>query len=412
MTDAIVVDNVSKTFRIPLDRSTTLKYRATHWRSASRYNVLDALRGVSFTVPEGQFIGIIGRNGSGKSTLLKILSKIYEPSTGRIAVNGAVSPFLELGVGFNPELTARENVFLNGAILGIGRAELRKRVDDIIAFAEVTRFADTKLKNYSSGMQVRLAFSVAIQANAGILLMDEVLAVGDAAFQQRCFDIFAQYKRDGRTVVLVTHDLGAVSSYCDRALLIDQGLLIADGRPHTVVEKYRRMVGDAQEQRDAAGSGTGTRPWGSGEVGIDSVEVLGPDGTRHSVLRYGEPVCFRLNLHGHARGPEVLTLTIGVSRADGLEVSAMDTRNQEFLVESPAPGEEMAVEWRVPSLPLGEGAYMLTATVTDDGNGHMLSRWESAAQFHVQGDGLIHGLVDLGGTWALASGRVAERRPA
>src|ERR1019366_3534499 len=220
--DAVIkVEHLSKRFRIPLDHSSTLKHRMTHWRSASRHRVLEALRDVSFEVPAGQFIGIIGHNGSGKSTLLKILARIYRPDAGRVAIEGKVSPFLELGVGFNPELTARENIFLSGAILGLGRVELHRLFEEIIGFADLEQFVDHKLKNFSSGMEVRLAFSLAIQAHAEILMMDEVLAVGDASFQTKCFDTFARYKREGRTVVLVTHELEAVNTYCDRALLLD-----------------------------------------------------------------------------------------------------------------------------------------------------------------------------------------------
>src|ERR1035437_7356190 len=226
----------------------------THWRSATRYRIMEALRDVSFEVSAGEFIGIIGHNGSGKSTLLKILSRIYRPDAGVVAVEGKVSPFLELGVGFNPELTARENIFLSGAILGLGRAELHRLFDEIIGFAELEQFVDHKLKNFSSGMEVRLAFSLAIQAHAEILMMDEVLAVGDASFQQKCFDIFARYKREGRTVVLVTHELGAVMTYCDRALLLDHGrrddgLMVSEAS--LPVSQYAQ-VGDSQ--REAGGT--------------------------------------------------------------------------------------------------------------------------------------------------------------
>ena len=236
------MSDVSKRFRIPLDRSTTLKYRLTHPRSSGRFYSLFALNQVSFDVQAGEFVGIIGSNGCGKSTLLKILAGIYPPSGGSIALDGRVSPFLELGVGFNPELTARENVFVNGAILGLTRQQLRDRFDAIIDFADLRDFVDQKLKNFSSGMQVRLAFSVAIQANAQILLMDEVLAVGDARFQEKCFEVFWRYKREGKTIVLVTHDLGSVESYCDRAILLDHGHLVADGKCADVTGRYRRMV--------------------------------------------------------------------------------------------------------------------------------------------------------------------------
>ena len=268
---AIHVEHLSKRFRIPLDRSATLKHRVTHWRNATRFRIMEALRDISFDVSAGEFIGIIGHNGSGKSTLLKILSRIYRPDGGVVAIEGKVSPFLELGVGFNPELTARENIFLSGAILGLGRAELHRLFDEIIGFAELEQFVDHKLKNFSSGMEVRLAFSLAIQAHAEILMMDEVLAVGDASFQQKCFDIFARYKREGRTVVLVTHELGAVTTYCDRALLLDHGRLVADGATADVTAQYRRAIGLAA---DGSLTTTEVERWGSRDVVVTGVRML------------------------------------------------------------------------------------------------------------------------------------------
>ena len=247
MSTAIAVHNLSKLFRVPMDRSTTLKYRVTHLRGTSRYRELWALRDISFDIKQGEFCGVIGGNGSGKSTLLKILAGIYRAASGQILVDGEVAQFLELGVGFNPELTARENVFLNGAILGLSRRELSSRMHDIFQFAELTDFVDQKLKNFSSGMSVRLAFTVAIQGDADILLMDEVLAVGDARFQAKCFDVFAGYRKQGKTVVLVTHDLGAVDTYCDRALLLEDGNLRAVGSARDVTNIYRSSIA-AEEQ--------------------------------------------------------------------------------------------------------------------------------------------------------------------
>jgi len=248
VSNAIVVRNVTKKFRVPIDRSMTLKYRLVHLRRTSRFRELLALRDISFDVRQGEFLGVIGANGSGKSTLLKILAGIYRPTSGRVLVEGAVAQFLELGVGFNPELTARENVFLNGAILGLSRRELSRRMDHILHFAELTEFADQKLKNFSSGMSVRLAFTVAIQGDSSVLLMDEVLAVGDARFQAKCFDVFAGYKQQGKTVVLVTHDLGAVDLYCDRALLLEKGELRYAGKARDVTNVYRSTVANADEQ--------------------------------------------------------------------------------------------------------------------------------------------------------------------
>lgn len=253
MTVAIHAKGLSKRFRIPLDRSTTLKYRVTHLRSASRYRDFYALRDISFDIPEGQFLGITGPNGCGKSTLLKILTQILRPDSGEVAVNGEVSSFLELGVGFNPELTARENIFLGGAVLGLRRAQLARQVDAILHFADLQEFADAKLKNYSSGMQARLAFTVAITARADILFMDEVLAVGDARFQDKCFEVFNQLKHEGKTIVLVSHDLGTLQHYCDRLLLLYHGQMIDDGPPARVVANYLRI--NAEEEAAQAGGG-------------------------------------------------------------------------------------------------------------------------------------------------------------
>src|SRR4029077_6421015 len=221
VSSVVEVSHLRKRFRLPLDKSTTLKYRVTHWRSSSRYRDLIALRDISFEIPAGQFLGIAGPNGCGKSTLLKILCRIYEADSGYARVNGEFSAFLELGVGFNPELTARENISLGGAVLGLTRAQLRDKIDEVFAFAELEDFAEQKLKNFSSGMQVRLAFTVAILARTDLLIMDEVLAVGDASFQEKCFETFNSYKREGKTIVLVSHDLGSLEEYCDRVILLN-----------------------------------------------------------------------------------------------------------------------------------------------------------------------------------------------
>jgi ABC-2 type transport system ATP-binding protein len=224
---AIKVENVSKIFRLPHEKNTSIKSTIINfWRHDRTYEKLQALNDVSFEIKQGEFFGIVGRNGSGKSTLLKILAGIYQPTSGQVHVNGKLVPFIELGVGFNPELTGRENVYLNGALLGFNRKEMAAMYKDIVEFAELERFMDQKLKNYSSGMQVRLAFSIAIRAKGDILELDEVLAVGDEAFQIKCVDHFIKLKQEKKTVILATHQMKHVEQFCDRALVLDQGKIV------------------------------------------------------------------------------------------------------------------------------------------------------------------------------------------
>jgi ABC-2 type transport system ATP-binding protein len=232
---------VEKTFRIPEQRVNTFKERAIHPFARGRYRDLHALRGVSFDVHQGEFFGVVGRNGSGKSTLLKILSSIYRADGGRVRMAGRLAPFIELGVGFNPELSSRENVVLNAVMMGLGRREAQYRLDAVLDFAELRDFADLKLKNYSSGMMVRLAFAVMVEADADIMLVDEVLAVGDAAFGQKCMDLFRAKRAAGKTLVLVTHDMAAVQSFCDRAMLIHDGEVRYTGDPEEAALRYYRL---------------------------------------------------------------------------------------------------------------------------------------------------------------------------
>ncbi len=239
---AIQVKNLHKSFKLPTEQSFGLKQAIfNRLRGIKGYKEQKVLKGLDFEIKKGEFIGIVGRNGSGKSTLLKILAGIYYPEKGEITVNGNLVPFIELGVGFNPELTGRENVYMNGALLGFSNEEMKAMYNDIWDFAELKDFQDQKLKNYSSGMQVRLAFSIAIRARGDILLLDEVLAVGDAAFQQKCNDYFASLKDKNQTVILVTHTMANVRKFCDRAILIEDGKITKDGDPDEVADAYTKL---------------------------------------------------------------------------------------------------------------------------------------------------------------------------
>ena len=239
---AIKVKDLHKSFKLPTEQSFGLKQAIfNRLRGIKGYKEQKVLKGLDFEIKKGEFIGIVGRNGSGKSTLLKILAGIYYPEKGEITVNGNLVPFIELGVGFNPELTGRENVYMNGALLGFSNEEMNAMYNDIWDFAELKDFQDQKLKNYSSGMQVRLAFSIAIRARGDILLLDEVLAVGDAAFQQKCNDYFAELKDKNQTVILVTHTMSNVRKFCDRAILIEDGKITKDGDPDEVADAYTKL---------------------------------------------------------------------------------------------------------------------------------------------------------------------------
>jgi ABC-type polysaccharide/polyol phosphate transport system ATPase subunit len=239
---AVDAIGISKQFRLPHQQRNTFKEYFLHpWRRTT-YETQEALRDVGFTIPQGEFFGIIGSNGSGKSTLLKTIAGIYRQDSGTIRINGILSPFIELGVGFNPELTARDNIRINATLLGMTKRELDAHFDEILDFAELERFVDQKLKNFSSGMQLRLAYSIAIQVRFDILLLDEVLAVGDQSFQEKCFATFQRFRDEGKTIIFVSHDLDAVGRFCDRALLLRDGVGEALGSPDDVIAHYLEKV--------------------------------------------------------------------------------------------------------------------------------------------------------------------------
>jgi lipopolysaccharide transport system ATP-binding protein len=395
---AISVLGLQKRFRVPLDRSRTLKHRVTHLRSASRYRDFYALRDVSFDVREGEFFGVAGPNGCGKSTLLKVIAGIYTPDAGTVQVAGEPSSFLELGVGFSPELTARENIFLGGAVLGLTHKQLASKVEAILHFADLEDFADQKLKNYSSGMQVRLAFTVAILADADIFLMDEVLAVGDAQFQEKCFEVFTRYKREGRTIVLVTHDLNALSNYCDRVILLDHGRVVADGPAADVTATYRRMAGEAIEVGGTDLVGEGSKRWGSREVEMTAVALQDSSGRRRDRFASGDPVSVRIEFAAR-REVEGLVCLLGIRRADGVLIAAMSTALDGRRIACPPLGAKASIVYSIPSLSLLTGAYTLAAALYDEHSTHPYDHFEDALSFRVIDERGRQGVVDLRGSW-------------
>jgi len=283
----IEVRDLAKSFRIPNHRINTFKERIAHPLTRQTYRELSALRAISFEVHRGEFFGVVGRNGSGKSTLLKILASIYRADRGRVRMAGRLAPFIELGVGFNAELTSRENVVLNGVLMGLSRQEARRRLDSVLEFAELREFADLKLKNYSSGMMVRLAFAVMVEADADIMLIDEVLAVGDAAFAQKCMDVFRARRAAGKTIVLVTHDMSTVQSFCDRAMLIHDGELRYLGDPEETALRYYRLN---------FGGHAGAAPGDVPDVNVRLIDAWleNPAGQRVDNVEQDEPIGFNV----------------------------------------------------------------------------------------------------------------------
>jgi ABC-2 type transport system ATP-binding protein len=352
--------DVRKTFRIPEHHVDTLKERVLHPLAAGRTRELHALRGVSFDVHRGEFFGIVGRNGSGKSTLLKIMSSIYRADGGRIRMAGRLAPFIELGVGFNPELTSRENVVLNGVMMGLGRREAQRRHDAVLDFAELRDFADLKLKNYSSGMMVRLAFAVMVEADADIMLVDEVLAVGDAAFAQKCMGVFREKRRAGRTLVLVTHDMATVQDICDRALLIHDGDVRYVGDPEETALRYYRLNFHGTE----ALNGAGAVP----DVNVRVVEaaLLDAAGERVQNVEQGQPI--GLSVVFEARQDlEAPVFGFHVVNADGAAVFGFNRT----LAQQPGEPERVAAGRRVRisgtvENPLLPGRYSVSCMISRD----------------------------------------------
>lgn len=296
---AIKVNHVSKTFRIPHEKITSVRGAVTSLFKSGGYEEFKALDDVSFEVKKGEFFGVIGRNGSGKSTLLKILAGIYQADKGKVRIHGMISPFLELGIGFNPELSGRDNIYLNATVLGMTKKQIDKKFDDIVKFSELERFIDQKLKNYSSGMQVRLAFSVSIHANREILLMDEVLAVGDSNFQSKCLEEFNRYREMGRTVIIVTHDISVVERYCDRAMLLRNGKIVKIGKADEVANEYiQGNIRDEEERLSESKDGEGvisTEVEKSKKIAeITKVEFLDKDGNIKNVFETGDDLSIRV----------------------------------------------------------------------------------------------------------------------
>jgi ABC-type polysaccharide/polyol phosphate transport system ATPase subunit len=389
---AVRVDAVSKDFALPHEQVHTLKERVLHPFRGHGRDTLHALRDVSFEVAQGEFFGIVGRNGSGKSTLLKCLAGIYATDHGAIYVNGRLSTFIELGVGFNPDLPARDNVMLNATMLGLSPREASRRFDEVIAFAELEEFVDLKLKNYSSGMEVRLAFSVMIQVDADILLIDEVLAVGDAAFQQKCFDEFARIRQEGRTVLLVTHDMSAVQRFCDRAMLLENGRIVELGDPERVGNRYLEL--NFSDTARAGERAEGDR-YGDGRATIQEAWFEDAAGTRTETLPAGEPCSFvcRVVFNERVENPLFGVNLQNANRDTVLAASNVWTDPEPGTFEA---GEEMSFRITFANH-LAPGRYEATPAVARGGGAGVawIDRRERFTDVLVTGIRTSGGIVDL-----------------
>ena len=390
---AVRAEGVSKVFRLPRRQVNTLKERVVHPMRRQHFERLEALRDVSLDVRRGEFFGIVGRNGSGKSTLMKCLAGIYRADAGEMWMRGRMAPFIELGVGFNPDLTARDNVLLNAIMLGLNPAEARDRYDDIIAFAELEQFVDLKLKNYSSGMHVRLAFSVMVHVNPDVLLIDEVLAVGDAAFQQKCYDALNRAHHEGRTILLVTHDMDQVQRFCDRAMLLERGRTAAVGDPTSVAARYLQLnfatAGPNEDVEALMGADEG-----DGTAVVVDAWFQDDEGRRTEMLVQTQPcaLCMRVRFQ---RAIDEPVFGFVLSDEQHRHVFAVTTEWDDRPTGSYAPGEVVDVavsfdNWFAP------GRYFASPRVVHPGPGrHAVAHLEESASVVVTGSRVGGGLVDI-----------------
>lgn len=396
---ALRVTNVSKTFRIHHERTSSLKALIAAG-GRNRYENFSALRDVSFQVEPGEALGIIGHNGSGKSTLLKCMAGILTPNEGTVEIAKRMAALLELGAGFHQELSGRDNVFLNAAILGMGRKEIAGRFDDIVEFSGLEQFIDTPVKTYSSGMYVRLAFAVAINVDPELLLIDEILAVGDVTFQQKCMEKFVDFRQQGRTLVLVTHDAITVRNFCDRAIWLDHGSIRAEGDPADVIDEYTETMLGAETTEGAEGSRRG-----DGKLIVTHADLL-VDGVPVDRFRTGDDVTVRL--HFEASEPvETPVFAITVASLGGAVVTAPSSRNAGLIPKTVAGAG--TVDIGLSDVPLVPQRYVLHTEVTGYGRQHIYDHVQNARTFDVVSGTSKeqYGLVTLSPTWSITGDDVA-----
>ena len=395
----IEVQDLHKSFRVPSHRAETLKERMVRPFTPVDYRVLNALRGLSFQVPEGELLGIVGRNGCGKTTLLKLLASVYRADSGRIRVAGSLAPFIELGVGFNPNLTARENVLLNGVMMGLTPRQAKSRFDQVIEFAGLEEFVEMKLKNYSSGMHLRLAFSMMIESDADVMLVDEVLAVGDASFARKCLDTLQQFHSDGRTILFVTHAMESMQSLCDRAILIEDGVIDTEGEPEAVAQRYLELnfTGSA---RAASASTDGA---GAAERRIADAWVENSEGERVTEFEQGAPIEVVAVIEAREETAQP-TFAVELCASDRARVfsSRHPLRGPDEKLE---PGDRVRVKVRIQN-PLAPDSYLINCAIWGgEDTPQLLEFRRPAAEFVVRSARNQLGYVELDHEWEIESER-------
>jgi len=384
----IAVEEVSRRFVVRARDTHTLKELLVA-RGRTRAQEVWALREVSLAVAPGEAVGLVGRNGSGKSTLLRLIAAIIKPTAGRVETGGRIGSLLELGAGFHPDFTGRENVELNGALQGLSRARIRERFDEIVGFAELEHAIDRPVKTYSTGMTMRLGFAIAAFLEADVLLLDEVFAVGDESFQRKCFGVIASFKERGGTILFVSHDASAVERLCDRAVLLREGSLAFDGPVHEAITRYRRALADETE----APSANGRRPAATGEARLAAARLVASDGTARDRFVAGEGFGVHLTIEGASSAP---ILHLELRDAAGLLVA--EERLETVELGGTGSEGELALELTVPSSPLQFGRFVVTLALLGE-DGRLLDRLPHGLPLLVYPDGESRGLVRLEGTW-------------
>ncbi len=400
---AIEVNHLWKKFRLYHEKQHTLKYALLSGHRAI-FEEFWALKDIHFILKRGQTLGIIGENGSGKSTLLKILARILRPDKGEVSTRGKVSALLELGAGFHPELSGRENVYLNGSILGLSYKEINQKFDEIVGFAELERFIDMPVKNYSSGMYMRLAFAIAVNVNPDILLIDEILAVGDEAFQRKCLEKMYDYKTRGKTIVFVSHSMDHIRNMCDEVIWLKEGEIQVRGNPNKVVNAYIQYVNLEEQRKGKAQQQVEGSRWGSREIEINRVEFLADGGQSKTLFETGEKFIVRINFKAH-RKIEKPVFGIRIDRADGVCVTRPNTKLNNVFIDS-VQGEG-TIEYVVDSLPLLPGSYLVTAAIYDYHCLHSYDHHEQLYEFQVTPgrEKESYGVVKIPGRWSMIEQR-------